>query len=481
MKKLILFMLISLLLIPNLASAFWYTNVKVEKNISESLIAGSTDSIIVSFKNNLPLMASLIARINATSEVGIGENDFTVEAILNSTSFYPAYPESASSEVNVNCIQKEAGIFYCFNLTEVVIKRCIEFFKKERGICFTEGKNFVGSYIVLPKSKNDLTFYITFNPALIPANYSFKVDLFSDFGIPKIIDPIEHFVEENNLTLFNASIADTLLWITGKENKSLSVDVILYEFVLQEEEVPKDLIPIKFVGIETNDNENVAFVEIRIYYNESELPEWCDESSLRLYFYNDTDSNPENWKWEKIENSGVNEGEDYVWGRLDHLSLFGILGSLTETAPPTPATGGGGGGGGGGGVPLCTPDWRCTEWSKCSKEGIQTRKCTDKDKCRTTAGKPAETQSCDYVPPKTTEAEEEAPTEEVEPAPAEEPPETGAAVTDTTRGLGGITGRFFQDITGITNKWMGLGVTILVFLVGCSFYFFVIKKKRKKE
>ncbi|MBU3942027.1 MAG: hypothetical protein KKF74_03890, partial [Nanoarchaeota archaeon] len=58
------------------------------------------------------------------------------------------------------------------------------------------------------------------------------------------------------------------------------------------------------------------------------------------------------------------------------------------------------GGGGGGSSLRCIPDWQCTKWSKCSKEGTQTRTCTDKNNCRTTAGKPTETQSCNYIPPK---------------------------------------------------------------------------------
>jgi len=57
-------------------------------------------------------------------------------------------------------------------------------------------------------------------------------------------------------------------------------------------------------------------------------------------------------------------------------------------------------GGGGGSSITCTPDWQCTKWSRCSKEGTQTRRCTDKNNCRTTTGKPIEIQLCNYIPPK---------------------------------------------------------------------------------
>ena len=53
--------------------------------------------------------------------------------------------------------------------------------------------------------------------------------------------------------------------------------------------------------------------------------------------------------------------------------------------------------------PPCTEDWSCTEWLPeiCPVEEIQTRTCTDANECGTTVDKPAESQSCEYVPPVT--------------------------------------------------------------------------------
>jgi len=145
----------------------------------------------------------------------------------------------------------------------------------------------------------------------------------------------------------------------------------------------------------------------------------------------------------------------------------------------------GGGGGGGGGVvsSVCTPIWDCTEWTICSQAKTQTRTCTYTNNCGIVTENPVEIQTCNYVPPKTTKTQEEEPeptSGEDEPAPTEEPPVTGTAVTEPIGGFGRITGMFFQNITG-ANKWKGLGVIILVLLVGYLFYFFVLKKKRKKE
>lgn len=47
----------------------------------------------------------------------------------------------------------------------------------------------------------------------------------------------------------------------------------------------------------------------------------------------------------------------------------------------------------------CIEDWSCTNWSKCSSLGAQTRTCIDLNSCGTTINKPYESQSC--IPPST--------------------------------------------------------------------------------
>ena len=152
------------------------------------------------------------------------------------------------------------------------------------------------------------------------------------------------------------------------------------------------------------------------------------------------------------------------------------------TCPQSPPSGPSGGGGGGGSSG-CTSIWDCTAWTTCSQAKTQTRTCTDRNDCGTT--KPAEIQSCNYIPPKTTttqekETEPETTSGEPEPAPEEKPPVIEDVVDDTSGGFSGITGRFFQNITG-GNKWVGIGIIILILLIGLLFYFFVIKRRRKKK
>jgi len=45
-------------------------------------------------------------------------------------------------------------------------------------------------------------------------------------------------------------------------------------------------------------------------------------------------------------------------------------------------------------IPICTPDWECTQWNECSIEGLQTRACTDKNECNTYKNKPNEARKC---------------------------------------------------------------------------------------
>lgn len=47
---------------------------------------------------------------------------------------------------------------------------------------------------------------------------------------------------------------------------------------------------------------------------------------------------------------------------------------------------------------VCNPDWKCSEWSACLNSNTQTRTCSDTNSCNTSAGKPSETQNCEYTP-----------------------------------------------------------------------------------
>lgn len=69
---------------------------------------------------------------------------------------------------------------------------------------------------------------------------------------------------------------------------------------------------------------------------------------------------------------------------------------ILDAEPPTPPPRGGGGILGG--VPPCQPNWRCTVWSVCSKEGIQIRECVDLGACNSTLNMPMMSRICTYTP-----------------------------------------------------------------------------------
>ena len=48
-------------------------------------------------------------------------------------------------------------------------------------------------------------------------------------------------------------------------------------------------------------------------------------------------------------------------------------------------------------ISFCEEKWVCSEWSPCTPEGIQTRKCVDLNRCGTKRKKPPEIRSCEYI------------------------------------------------------------------------------------
>ena len=45
----------------------------------------------------------------------------------------------------------------------------------------------------------------------------------------------------------------------------------------------------------------------------------------------------------------------------------------------------------------CAPKWKCTEWTECSEEGIQTRTCYDEYDCQVENNPPITEQGCAYT------------------------------------------------------------------------------------
>lgn len=326
-----------------------FKDIKVQKEIDDSFIAGSGSEIKISFKNPSMVMQSLIVRVNVSSNItNVTENNFFIEGNLTSSSLYPGYP---TLERKFTCFEKSPGVFYCLNLTEVNIGGCHYYPLINRTFCGVEG---LTSYIILPGSENNLTLSVKSNVALEPSNYSFKVDLFSGIGLIEVDDSINKTITSQNKTLFDFTNTSNPLpikvGITTNKNKTLSMRAYQYSFAIEELFAPKKVNILKSFSIHPNSEKNITKVEIK--YNYSSLNLKGNEDSLYIYYWNDTSANTSEWGWERL-NSTVDKEKNIISATTNHLSLFSVAtgpSRVTSTKkqsyvgiPPISAAGGGGG------------------------------------------------------------------------------------------------------------------------------------------
>lgn len=72
--------------------------------------------------------------------------------------------------------------------------------------------------------------------------------------------------------------------------------------------------------------EDLSWMYVKFYYEGSEVPPEVKESSLEMYSYNEGSDS-----WSKLENTGVNSSNNYVWGKVNRLTRLGIVGEKKET------------------------------------------------------------------------------------------------------------------------------------------------------
>lgn len=116
--------------------------------------------------------------------------------------------------------------------------------------------------------------------------------------------------------------------------------------------------------------DNISYIHIRMYYNQSALPSNVDESTLRAARYYTNSSwgtgwvkldcgtcprtieivtDPDQNRYVNLTDSGVNTTDNYVWANVTHYSSYGVAGTVTSTTTPSGSSSSGSGGGGGGG------------------------------------------------------------------------------------------------------------------------------------
>ncbi|MBI4739442.1 S8 family serine peptidase [Candidatus Woesearchaeota archaeon] len=100
------------------------------------------------------------------------------------------------------------------------------------------------------------------------------------------------------------------------------------------------------ITADANVTYNLSWMLITIFYTDAELPSTLNESTLRLYFFNESSQ-----RWVQESNSGVNITGNFVFGNITHFSFFSAGGSAQVSGGGDGSDNGGGvvGGGGGGG------------------------------------------------------------------------------------------------------------------------------------
>jgi len=140
------------------------------------------------------------------------------------------------------------------------------------------------------------------------------------------------------------------LRITVLENSTTSVLLKEPAVVLEADEAGLHLD--NFVEIVAPDLEkNLNSTRITFNYTDTEVAaKGIDESTLRLYFYNET-----NGSWVKYDGNdgeapdgGVDTEANEVWAVTNHFSIWGTFGSAPAASPSAPSTSQSGGGGSGG-------------------------------------------------------------------------------------------------------------------------------------
>ena len=309
MKRLILFLLANLLIIPTLAKAqlacdetsYPFRLCQVIQNFTD-VTAGNPTTAILSFKYIGNDWAPLVVRVNVSSEnYTFSEDDFSGYGALLSRALIGAVETS----INLTCEKppitfEETGDNFESSLPQIFTLYCYnpEYF-----------------YMIMPSSLNNLSITLLPNVALIPAKFNFTIELMTDIGVP-ILEP--NVTIENgfgNLSI-NPPYEKLEFYFEGKQN--LTLKVLVYSSIFYRK-VPANR-PYSLIFFDfRNSTPFNGTAQIRYYFDPELLQSkgW-DINNIRFYRFDG-----ENWI---LMNSGV--VGNYVWVNLTRFSLYGVFTSF---------------------------------------------------------------------------------------------------------------------------------------------------------
>ena len=296
---------------------------------------------------------------------------------------------------------------------------------------------------------------------------------------------LDNVTMTNSVIISSGVIVDTVIADANITNNTITSGTIVmtngtvYNATLSGQKVLKEIVNFKPVA-----DFNYSASYLAVTFNDS-------SSDLNVY-----------------ENSTLNDSLTYLWNFGDSTTSTAINAShtyssagtfiviltvtdkfnesdsksmtITLIAQPSTTVYASSGGGG-----SCLPNWKCTEWSACSKDGKQTRTCTDSWRCGMNTGKPAETQTCTYVAPVTTTPQENETTTPSTPATNETANKT-AQEKGTAENIMGITGRAIDSAVGSAIKFGKTNWIPMVVILAALMIFIIVnlatsKKKRKRK
>jgi len=310
MKKLILFALFALLIIPALAKAqlvcdetsYPFRQCQVIKEFTD-VVAGNPTEAELNFVYKGASWAPLVVRINVSSQgYTFSENDFIGYGLLTTK----AINTPVSMNIPLKCV-----------LPPVSFEQTGDNFASPLPNNFTLYCYNETFYIVMPASNNTLKLTLVPNVALIPSQFNFTVELMTDIGVPTIEPEINITNGFGNLSI-NPPYEKLEFYFN--ESQNLTVKTLVYSSIFYKK-VPKER-PFSLIFFDfRNSTPFDGTVQVRYYFDPDEIERngW-DKNNIRFYWLDESTGN-----WYLVD-SGVKD--NYVWANLTHFSLYGVFTSL---------------------------------------------------------------------------------------------------------------------------------------------------------